>query len=120
MPPVWHGKLGPYFEASAHVEFHFRYRAEQDELPTRYWKHKVSIEKTHFLLLAMSAVTKSPVTTMLFRYIRGRMNGGFLMRKQVLCHQSPISRLTCSIHAGPELPTSTHCLVPKRVLKQVP
>ena len=83
--------------ASAHVEFHFRYRAEQDELPTRYWKHKVSIEKTHFLLLAMSAVTKSPVTTMLFSELRGRMNGTFKMGKLALCHQSPISRLPSSI-----------------------
>ena len=33
-----------------HVEFHFRYRAEQDELPTRPWKQKVSFGKTHFLL----------------------------------------------------------------------
>ena len=34
------------------------------------------------------------------------MNGAFLMRKQALCHQSPISRLTRSLHQGPELPGS--------------
>ena len=34
------------------------------------------------------------------------MNGAFLMGKQALCHQSPISRLIRSIHAGPELPGS--------------
>ena len=28
------------------------------------------------------------------------------MGKQALCHQSPISRLLRSIHAGPELPGS--------------
>ena len=34
------------------------------------------------------------------------MNGAFLMGKQALCHQSPVSRLTRSIHRGPELPGS--------------
>ena len=31
------------------------------------------------------------------------------MGKQDLCHQSPNTRLTRSIHAGPELPGSTQC-----------
>ena len=67
MPPIWQGKSGPYFGARAHVDFHFRYRAEQSEFPTRNWKDEVSFEKTHFLLLAMLAVTNSPLTTMHLR-----------------------------------------------------
>ena len=51
-------------------------------------------------------MTKSPATTMLFRYLQGRINGAFLLRKQALCHQSPSSRLTRSIHGRPELPGS--------------
>ena len=101
------GKSGPYFEDSAHVEFHFRFRAEQGELPTRNWKHKVSYRKTQYLLRTMPAVTKTLATTMLFRYIRGRMNGAFIMGKQALCHQSPVCKLIRSIHAGPKLPGST-------------
>ena len=108
---VWQGKSGPSFEAKAHVDFHFRYRAEQGELPTRNWKHKVSYGKSQYLLRTMPIVPKTPATTMLFRYIRGRMNGAFIMGKKVLCHQSPISRLTRSILAGPELPRSLQCSV---------
>ena len=46
---------------------------------------------------------------MLFRYLRGRMYGAFLLGKQALCHQSPISMLTRSIHGGAELPGSMQC-----------
>ena len=110
-PPFWQGQSGPYFEAKAPLDFHFRYRAEQGELPTRNWKHKVSFGKTQSLHRTMQAVTKTPAITMLFRYLRGRMNGAFLMGKQALCHQSPISRLTRSIHRGPELPGSMQFFV---------
>ena len=106
MPPVWQGKSGPSFEARAHVDFDFRYRAEQGELPTRNWKHKVSYGITQYLLRNMPAVTTTLATAMLFRYIRGHMNGAFIMGKQALCHQSPISRLTRSILAEPGLPGS--------------
>ena len=85
-PPVWQGKSGTYFEASAHVEFHFRYRAEQDELQTSSWKHKVSFRKTHFLLRTTPAVTKTRTITMLFRYLQGHMNGAFKMGKLALGH----------------------------------
>ena len=105
---VWQDKSGPSFEAKAHIDFHIRYRAEQGELPSRNWKHKVSYGKTQCLLRTMPAVPKSPATTMLFRYIRGRMNGTFIMGKQALCPQSPISRFIRSIHGGPELPGSRH------------
>ena len=88
------------------MDFHFRYRAEQGELPTRNWKRKVSYEKTQYLLKTMQAVTKTPATTMLFRYKGGRMNRAFQMGKEALCHQSPNSKLVRSIHAGPELPGS--------------
>ena len=54
------GKSGPSFEARAHVDFHFRYRAEQGELPTRNWKHKVSYGKIQYLPRTMQAVTKTP------------------------------------------------------------
>ena len=55
-------------EVSAALDFHSIYRAEQCELPTRNWKPKVSFGKTHFLRRSRQAVTKSPGTTMLFRY----------------------------------------------------
>ena len=105
-PPFWQGQSGPYFEAKAPLDFHFRYRAEQGELPTRNWKHKVSFGKTQSLLRTMQAVTKTPAITMLFRCKGGRKNGPFQMGKQALCHQSPKSKLVGSIHAGPELPGS--------------
>ena len=54
-------------EASAGLDFHSSYRAEQGELPTRKWKPNVSFRKTQYLLRTMPAVTKSLATTMLFR-----------------------------------------------------
>ena len=56
---------------------------------------------------------------MLFRYLRGRMNGAFLLGKEALCHQFPISMLTRSIQEGPELPGSMQCSFIERVLWQV-
>ena len=53
------------FEARADFVFHFRYRAELGELPTRIWKHKVSYLKTQYLLRTVPAVTKTLATTML-------------------------------------------------------
>ena len=106
MPPVWEGYSGPYTEARSPLDFHSCYRTEQGELPPRKWKPKIYFEKTHFHRKSRQAVTKSPTTAMLFRYLRGRMNGAFLLGKQALCHQSPVSRLTRSIHRGPELPGS--------------
>ena len=106
MPAVWQGKSGPSFEASAHVDFHFRYRAEQGELPTRNWKDKVCYRKTQYLLRTMPSFTKTLATTILFTYIRGHMNGTFIMGKQALCHQSPVCKLIRSIHAEPKLPGS--------------
>ena len=79
MPPVWQGKSGPSFEARAHVDFDFRYRAEQGELPTMNWKHRVSYGITQYLLRNMPAVTTTLATAMLSRYIRGHMNGAFIM-----------------------------------------
>ena len=99
-------QIWPSFVARADVDFHFRYRAEQGELPTRNWNHKVSYRKTQYLLRTMPAFTKTLATTMLFTYIRGRMNGAFIMGKQALCHHSPVCKLIRSIHAGPKLPGS--------------
>ena len=48
------------------------------------------------------------------------MNGAFQMGKQALCHRFPVSRLTRSIHGGPELPGSMQCSFVERVLWQVP
>ena len=56
-------------EASAALDFHSSYRAEQGELPTRKWKPKVSFRKTRFLRRSRQAVTKSLATTLLFRYL---------------------------------------------------
>ena len=105
-PPFWQGKSGPYFEARAPLDFHFRYRAEQGELPTRNWKHKVSYGKTQYLLRTIAAAPKTPATTMLFSYKGGCMNGAFIMGKTALCQQSPNSKLVRNIHPGPELPGS--------------
>ena len=69
MPPVLYGYSGAYIEASAPLDFHSSYRAEQGELPTRNWKPKFYFEKTHFHRRSKQAVTKSPETTMLFRYL---------------------------------------------------
>ena len=99
-------QIRAFLQARSHVDFHIRYTAEQGELPTRNWKQKVSYQNTQYLLRTMPAVTETLATTTLFRYIRGRMNGAFRMDKQVLCHQSPVSMLIRSIHAGPKLPGS--------------
>ena len=69
MPPVSKGYSGPYIEASVPLDFHSSYRAEQDELPTRNWKHKVSFRKTDFLRRIRQVVTKYKETPMLFNYL---------------------------------------------------
>ena len=96
-------------EASAALDFHSSYRAEQGELPTRKWKPNVSFRKTRFLRRSRQAVTKSPATTKLFRYLRGRMNGAFLWGKKALLNQNTISRLTRRIHEGLQLPGCMQC-----------
>ena len=48
------------------------------------------------------------------------MNGAFLLGKQALCHQFPISMLTRSIHGGPEIPGFMQSSFIERVLWQVP